>query len=88
MAEREFMTTDLSDAHADLRYLAPNYQDFGGRLRFHGPAKTLLTFEDNTKLRAAVEQAGNGQVLVVDGGNQQWGDVWPGGKPDYFKTED
>ena len=68
MAEREFMTTDLSDAHADLRYLAPNYQDFGGKLRFHGPAKTLLTFEDNTKLRAAVEQAGNGQVLVVDGG--------------------
>jgi len=29
-----------------------------------------------------------GEVLVVDGGNQQWGTVWPGGKPDYFKTED
>jgi citronellol/citronellal dehydrogenase len=26
-----------------------------------------------------------GEVLVVDGGNQQWGDVWPGGKPDYFR---
>ncbi len=25
-----------------------------------------------------------GEVLTVDGGNQQWGDVWPGGKPDYF----
>ncbi len=25
-----------------------------------------------------------GEVLVVDGGNSQWGDVWPGGKPDYF----
>jgi len=23
-------------------------------------------------------------VLVVDGGNSQWGDVWPGGKPAYF----
>ena len=68
MAEQEFLTTDLSDVHVDLRYLAPNYRDFGGKLRFHGPAKTLLTFEDNTKLRAAVEQAGNGQVLVVDGG--------------------
>ena len=67
MAEREFMTTDLSDAHADLS-TGTESQDFGGRLRFHGPAKTLLTFEDNTKLRAAVEQAGNGQVLVVDGG--------------------
>jgi NAD(P)-dependent dehydrogenase (short-subunit alcohol dehydrogenase family) len=29
-----------------------------------------------------------GEVLVVDGGNQQWGAVWPGGKPDYFKIED
>ena len=64
----EFMTTDLSDAHAGLRHLAPGYQDFGGRLRFHGRAKTLVTFEDNTKLRAAVEMAGEGRVLVVDGG--------------------
>jgi hypothetical protein len=30
MAETEFMTTDLSDAHQGLRYLAPGYQDFGG----------------------------------------------------------
>ncbi len=29
-----------------------------------------------------------GEVIVVDGGNQQWGAVWPGGKPDYFKIED
>jgi len=29
-----------------------------------------------------------GEVIVVDGGNQQWGTVWPGGKPDYFKIED
>lgn len=66
----DMMTTDLSDAHADkgLRYLAPDYQDFGGKTRFHGPAKTLVTFEDNTKLRAAVEMPGGGRVLVVDGG--------------------
>ena len=25
-----------------------------------------------------------GEVLTVDGGNQQWGDVWPAGIPDYF----
>lgn len=29
-----------------------------------------------------------GEVIVVDGGNQQWGAVWPGGQPDYFKIED
>lgn len=68
MAEREFMTTDLSDAHEGVRYLPPLYRDFGGKIRFHGRAKTLLTFDDNTKLRAAVEQKGAGRVLVVDGG--------------------
>lgn len=42
---QDIMTTDLSDAHAGaLQYLAPTYRDFGGRVRFHGPAKTLLTF--------------------------------------------
>lgn len=71
MAET-YMTTDLSDAYegqaAGLRHLAAGYQDFGGKTRFHGVVKTLLTFEDNTKLRAAVEQKGEGHVLVVDGG--------------------
>ena len=68
MSETEFMITDLSDAHEGLRYLAPGYQDFGGTIRFHGQAKTLVTYEDNTKIRAAVEQPGDGRVLVVDGG--------------------
>lgn len=27
-----------------------------------------------------------GEVLVVDGGNNQQGDVWPGGIPEYFRT--
>ncbi|MEO1247426.1 MAG: SDR family oxidoreductase [Pseudomonadota bacterium] len=27
-----------------------------------------------------------GEVLTVDGGNAQWGDVWPGGIPDYFNV--
>jgi regulator of ribonuclease activity A len=72
MADTEFMTTDLSDAYdgksVGLRHLVAGYQDFGGKTRFYGPVKTLLTFEDNTKLRAAVEQKGEGRVLVVDGG--------------------
>ncbi len=28
-----------------------------------------------------------GEVLAVDGGNNQWGDVWPAGIPDYFKVD-
>jgi citronellol/citronellal dehydrogenase len=27
-----------------------------------------------------------GEVVVVDGGNNQHGDVWPGGMPDYFRN--
>ena len=71
----DLMTTDLSDAHGDsdvgLRYLATDYQDFGGHVRFHGQAKTVLTFEDNSKVRAAVETPGEGRVLVVDGGGSK-----------------
>ncbi len=26
----------------------------------------------------------NGELLVIDGGQAQWGVVWPGGMPDYF----
>ncbi len=64
-----FSTTDLSDKYGDaLRYLPPVYTDFGGNIRFHGPVKTLVTFDDNTKLRAAIEQSGAARVLVVDGG--------------------
>jgi len=28
-----------------------------------------------------------GEVLVVDGGQQQWGEFWTGGVPDYFKID-
>lgn len=62
-------TTDLSDAHPDLvRHCAPVFRDYGGRIAFCGPVTTLKVFEDNAKVRAAVEGAGRGRVLVVDGG--------------------
>ncbi len=28
-----------------------------------------------------------GEVLTVDGGNNQWGDTWPGGVPEEFKVD-
>ena len=67
-----YPTTDLSDAFCDdknarLQYLGTDWRDFGGKTMFAGPAVTLSTFEDNTKLRAQVETPGHGQVLVVDG---------------------
>ncbi len=65
-------TTDLSDDHGDtVRVLDPIFADFGGKDAFHGPVKTLKAFEDNTKVREAVEGPGEGRVLVVDGGGSE-----------------
>ncbi|MES2933456.1 MAG: ribonuclease E activity regulator RraA [Pseudomonadota bacterium] len=69
-----FATTDLCDHHEDqfsdgrLQVLPPLYGTFGKRIRFAGPARTIQVFEDNVLVRAALEQAGDGHVLVVDGG--------------------
>lgn len=61
-------TTDVSDAHPDAQVGDPIFQSFGGRTAFSGPITTLKVFEDNSLVRAAVEQPGEGRVLVVDGG--------------------
>jgi regulator of ribonuclease activity A len=61
-------TTDLSDAHPEAQVCEPIFGDFGGRLAFHGPIKTLKVFEDNALVRSTLETPGEGRVLVVDGG--------------------
>lgn len=61
-------TTDLSDAHPEAQVCDPVFRDFGGKKTFHGPIKTLKIFEDNAQLRATLETAGEGRVLVVDAG--------------------
>jgi regulator of ribonuclease activity A len=62
-------TADLYDVHGEsLRVAAPIFRDFGGRLVFEGPVAIVKVFEDNSLVRAMLEQPGNGRVLVVDGG--------------------
>ena len=68
-----FATCDLCDAHkndssGELRVLPPVFRDFGGLRTFSGPVVTLKCFEDNSLVKAAVDSAGQGRVLVVDGG--------------------
>lgn len=67
------VTGDLCDANksgadAGFRVLPPVFHDYGGRTRFAGTVATVKCFEDNTPVKAALEEPGNGRVLVVDGG--------------------
>ncbi|MBK8119539.1 MAG: ribonuclease E activity regulator RraA [Sulfuritalea sp.] len=65
----DLLTTDLCDANEDrVRVVEPMFRSFGGRNAFHGRIATLKLFEDNSLVRMALESAGEGRVLVIDGG--------------------
>lgn len=65
----KFATADLCDQHGDkVRVALPLFTDYGGEQSFHGAVSTVRVFEDNTLVRSALEEQGNGRVLVVDGG--------------------
>lgn len=66
-------TSDLCDAHQGevggaLRVLPPVFRDFGGVGAFAGPVATVRCFEDNSLVKAALDEPGGGRVLVVAGG--------------------
>lgn len=68
-----FATCDLCDSHkndttGDFRVLPPVFRDFGAVRTFCGPVATVKCFEDNSLVKAMVDSAGEGRVLVVDGG--------------------
>lgn len=61
-------TADLCDEHAERVHIAdPILRRYGGRPAFGGPITTLRVFEDNVLVRSALEEPGDGRVLVVDG---------------------
>src|SRR5450631_1896639 len=61
-------TADLSDAYPDAQVAEPAFVDFGGVEQFRGMVVTLKVFEDNAHVRTLLEEAGDGRVLVIDGG--------------------
>ena len=64
--------TDLCDKYSDdLQILDPVFTDCGGRLDFAGPVSTVKCFEDNSLVRLALEEPGEGRVLVIDGGGSE-----------------
>ncbi len=72
-------TTDLCDEHPDARVLPPDFKDFGALRAFKGTAVTVKCFEDNSRIKELSLTAGQGRVLVVDGGGSKrcalFGDV-------------
>ena len=64
-----FTTPDLCDAYPDLvQVVEPMFRAYGAETTFSGPVETLKVFEDNALVRQVLETAGDGRVLVVDGG--------------------
>ncbi len=62
-------TADLVDAHdALVRFCDLPFRHFGRVTAFWGPIATVKCFEDNALLKACLQEAGNGRVMVVDGG--------------------
>ncbi|MBI1326549.1 MAG: ribonuclease E activity regulator RraA [Alphaproteobacteria bacterium] len=65
---KNFHTADICDARPDAKIIDIAFRDYGRRRIFHGPVTTIKAFEDNSLVHAALEEKGNGRVLVVDGG--------------------
>ena len=61
-------TADLYDERGDaLDSLALQLHDFGGRVAFDGPIRTVRCHRDNALVKALLATPGEGAVLVVDG---------------------
>ena len=63
-----FTTADLYDKYGDdLKVALPIFKDYGAKKIFHGPISTVKAYEDNSLVRSALEEPGEGRILIVDG---------------------
>jgi regulator of ribonuclease activity A len=69
-----FHTADLCDRFSDqdnFQIAESIFRLFGNKRRFCGQISTLKVFEDNTLIRATLEQKVSDRVLVIDGGGSR-----------------
>lgn len=69
-----FHTADLCDrfsAQENFQIAEPLFRHFGGKRQFCGHITTLKVFEDNTLVRATLEEKVSDRVLVIDGGGSK-----------------
>jgi len=65
----EYNTSELCNLYADvIDVVEPIFSNYGGRASFGGQVVTIKCFEDNGLIIKAVEEEGEGKVLVIDGG--------------------
>ena len=65
-------TADLCDDHPDrVQVCEPAFHMYGGKRAFYGPISTIFCFEDNSRVKEAVESPGDVRVLMVDGGGSR-----------------
>ena len=63
-----FKTADLYDKYGDdLKVALPVFRDYGEKKIFHGPISTVKAFEDNSLVRTALDEPGDGSILILDG---------------------
>ena len=62
-------TPDLCDQFPDdVLVLDPLFNDYGGKSSFYGEVITIKCFEDNSVVKALLDEPGLGRVIVMDGG--------------------
>nr|WP_315040920.1 ribonuclease E activity regulator RraA [uncultured Moraxella sp.] len=69
----DFVTCDLLDDNPDCQVCMPNmegkrFYNYGGLSSFGGEVVTVKCFEDNSRVKELLATAGDGKVLVIDGG--------------------
>ena len=61
-------TPDLSDLNPRAQALPFQFRAFGRVAAFSGQVATIRCFEDNSMVKEAVNEPGQGRVLLIDGG--------------------
>lgn len=61
-------TPDLSDEAPEARAIELQFGNYGAIKQFSGEVVTIKCHEDNSLVKACVDEAGAGRVIVVDGG--------------------
>ena len=65
----KYLTPDLCDRYPDLvRVVEPIFKNYGGKSSFGGQIVTIKCHEDNSVVKETAGTAGNGKIIVVDGG--------------------